>query len=218
MAEGLQTADGTPVDVPAAASDEELNKQFAQAMNAPEPDEPTIAAPPRKDPEAPYGRKADGTPKKGPGGRPAKSRAEKPRTVSAPTPADIAARDYRQGLAEVTDGVWYLMTIAPSPQLHAQAAIFKMHRPNLVHALNIGAQHNPWIRAGVEAMTGPGTWVATMGMALVPFALQSAALWTGRMPTDQVEILVAATGAEMERIAAEQAAAFADAAGVPAAA
>lgn len=79
MPEGLKTASGEAVD---------LDGEFARAMAAPEPDEPVAAAPPRKDPEAPYGRKADGSPKAGPGGRPAK--APKPRVAKAPNEAKAA--------------------------------------------------------------------------------------------------------------------------------
>lgn len=217
MGEGLQTADGKPVDVPAAGSEEDLAAQFRLAMNAPEPDGETMPAPPAKDPDAPFGRTKDGKPKRGPGGRPPKeSKAERPRIArAADTPAG-QPRDYTTDLAELADGAWFLMTV--SPATHAQAALFAAHRPALVKAMNLGAQNNRQIRAMVERVTGGGTWVAAMGMALTPFVLQSVALWSGRLPEETVKALAGATAAELEHIAEQQAAEFAAATGITTAA
>lgn len=213
MGEGLQTADGKPVSVPPAGSDEDLNAQFKMAMNAPEPDEPAMPAPPPKDPDAPYGRTKDGKPKRGPGGRPPKKeKAERPRTARASDVAGVAPKDYTTDLAELGDGVWFLLTI--SPQTHAQAALLKAHKPHLVRAVNIGAQNNRQIRTGVEYLTGGGTWVAAMGMALVPFVLQSVALWSGKMDAQTVQALAGSTAGELQHMAEQQAAEFAEATGI----
>lgn len=217
MGEGLQTADGKPVDVPPAGSDDDLNAKFKMAMNAPEPDGETMPAPPARDPDAPYGRTKDGKPKRGPGGRPPKEpKAERPRVARASDTPAGQPRDYSAELAELADGAWFLMTV--SPATHAQAALFNAHRPALVKALNLGAQNNRQIRTVVERITGGGTWVAAMGMALTPFVLQSVALWSGRLPEDTVKALAGSTAAELQSIAEQQAAEFAAATGIPSAA
>jgi hypothetical protein len=165
-----------------------------------------MPAPPPKDPEAPFGRTKDGKPKRGPGGRPS---AEKPR-VQAPTAAQAPAvvRDYTQDLAELTEGVWFLMAQLPPTQ--AQAAILKVHRPALVHGWALAAQNNAMIRSGVDMLTGKGTWVAAVAMATAPFVMQSLALWTktdeelaaGGMATK--EELAASTVRELEDLTKQQ--------------
>jgi hypothetical protein len=84
MPETLLTEDGQALDLDAAERD------FARSMAAPEPSEPQAPAPPKRvtDPEAPFGRKVDGTPKKAPGGRPSKPRV----TDARPDPAQARGR------------------------------------------------------------------------------------------------------------------------------
>jgi len=94
MAEGLQTPDGQKVEV--------TEQDFARAMAAPEPDEPVAAAPPRKDPLAPYGLTKDGQPKRGPGGRPA--RYDAPRAAKA-APATAGAESPQAAAKRRSDGV-----------------------------------------------------------------------------------------------------------------
>lgn len=219
MAEGLATADGSKLDVPAAAAvepDADWAAHMAQAARTADTEQ--HAAPPKKDPadpDAPFGRTADGKPKKGPGGRPPKKKAEQPR-VTAPTAAQGPVRDYTQDLAEFTEGVWFLMAQLPPTQ--AQAAVLKQHRPALVHGWNLAAQNNATIRTGVEMVTGKATWVAAVAMATAPFVLQSLALWTksseqlkkAGLPTK--DDLAAATVRDLEQLAKDQAEAMAAAA------
>ena len=95
MPEGLSTPDGSPVAAPSAA---ETEQAFARAMSTEPRDAPgTVPAtgppgPPRRDPDAPFGRTKDGVPKKGPGGRPTQhdkprveTSAKLPEVGSAPT-------------------------------------------------------------------------------------------------------------------------------------
>lgn len=170
--------DGTVLDVPAAGH-EPGEREFAAAMAAPEPGDQMPAPPKLADPEAPYGRTLDGKPKKGPGGRPAKSKADRPRTqtvAAVATDGTAQAKDYGQALAELTEGVWYLCAQFPATQ--PQAAILKAHRPALVSGWNLAAQNNRMIASGVEILTGKGTWVAAVAMASAPFVMQSLAIWT----------------------------------------
>ena len=183
MPEGLATEDGMAIDLDAAERD------FARAMAAPEPDEPEAPAPPKRPPadeEAPYGRRLDGTPKKAPGGRPAKPRVTEAKPVVAGKGKAAAgnAQDYTQALGDFTSGLWMVMAAAPVPndgmrvKVRAQAKVLKDNQPGLCQGLNQMAQHNGTIRRGVEALTtGNAGWIVPACMALAPFAVQSAQIW-----------------------------------------
>jgi hypothetical protein len=205
MAEGLATADGTQIDLDKAEAD------FHRAMAAPEPTEPIAPAPPKRapaDPEAPHGRKLDGTPKKAPGGRPAKARVTTPpRTPEKPSKpgkgpgATAAQADYTQPLGDFTSAVWMVMAAAPLPneglrvKVRAQAKILRDNQPGLCQGVNLMAQHNGTIRRGVEALTmGQAGWVLPACMALAPFAVQSAQLWR----TDPAELVGLAEETEQQ--------------------
>ena len=201
MPEGLATADGTAIDLDAA------EREFARAMAAPEPDEPEAPAPPKRAPadgEAPYGRKLDGTPKKAPGGRPARPRVTESRPVTPPAQGKgkaAAAADYTGPLGEFTSALWMVMAAAPIPadpiriKVRAQAAVLKQNQPGLCQGLNLMAQHNGTIRRGVEALTmGNAGWVLPAVMAVAPFAVQSAQLWK----TDPAELVSLAEKTEAE--------------------
>lgn len=219
---GLATPDGKPVEGVEPLDHTEQSWAAAQAAQARAADSSTqgeMPAPPKKDPEAPFGRTKDGAPKKAPGGRPPnppKARVEQPTKATAPN--DV--KDYTQDLAELTEGIWFLM--AQMPPTQAQAAVLKAHRPGLVHGWNIAAQNNAMIRSGVEALTGKATWVAAVAMATAPFVLHSLALWTksdeqlvaAGMPTK--EQLAESTHKDLQALAAEQEAALREAAGVAA--
>ena len=104
MAEGLMTAAGAPIDAP---STEDTERAFARAMATPPSgtaDDPGEGppAPPKHDPEAPFGRKTDGTPKKGPGGRPVQPKHDKPRVAAGPSAATPVTPERR---AKWTEGL-----------------------------------------------------------------------------------------------------------------
>lgn len=205
MPEGLATADGKAIGL------DQAEAEFHSAMAAPEPDEPEAAAPPKRtaDPEAPFGRRVDGSPKKAPGGRPAKARVTESKPVTADAKggkkAGAAAdgTDYTGPLGEFTSALWMVLAAAPVPveplriKLRAQAAVLKDNQPGLCQGINLMAQHNGTIRRGVEALTmGNAGWVLPAVMALAPFAVQSAALWK-TSPAELGE-LAARTEAEWE--------------------
>jgi hypothetical protein len=105
MPEGLQTPAGDKV---------ELDHDFAAAMAAPESDEPIATAPPRRDREAPYGRKLDGSPKAGPGGRPARSKDDKARVTSTPSGAKAESKeDAHARRVSGVSGLVQAVSIAP---------------------------------------------------------------------------------------------------------
>jgi hypothetical protein len=198
MAEQLATADGEPIDLDPAA----VEREFAAAMAVPGPgpDEPEAPAPPDigADEEAPFGRKVDGTPKKGRGGRPPKepSRTQPaPKALSGPQkPAAggtqaTTPRDYSEGLSEFTDVIWLGLAGLPIPgderriRCRVQAAVLKENQEGFVSGVNIIAQHNSVVRWGVEKLaTGGGAWIFPAVLALMPFAVQTSMLW--RVPVN----------------------------------
>jgi hypothetical protein len=185
MPEGLATEDGTALGLDPA------EQEFARAMAAPEPDEPEHPAPPKRQQpagDAPYGYKADGTPKKA-AGRPRKARVTDAPPAEPEKPARGAKAaepkpSYAQPLTELTSALWMVLAAAPVPpeglrvKIRAQAKVLKANQPGLVKGLDIMAQNNGTIRRGVEALTmGSAGWVLPAVMAVSPFAVQTAQLW-----------------------------------------
>lgn len=120
MAEGLATPEGVPV---AAPTTEDTERAFARALATPPSDAPGTTpadgppGPPKKDPEAPYGRRADGTPKKGPGGRPTAPKHDKPRVGPAAVLDPEAAAGRRAGWVKGLSG-WGQIGAAGAFMLH----------------------------------------------------------------------------------------------------
>jgi hypothetical protein len=185
VAEQLATADGKPIDLA------DVDREFEAAMNAPDPEDPEHPAPPDigpADPEAPFGRRLDGKPKTRPGGRPPKR--EKPRETTAAAAAGSPA-DYSQGLADFTEVIW--MALAGTPignrelriRARVQAQVLKANQAGVVSGVNIMAQHNGAVRWGVERLAGGGgAWIFPAALALMPFAVQTAALWRAPVTGD----------------------------------
>lgn len=196
MPETLATADGQKIDL------DQTDAEFAKAMAAPSSADPQHPAPPKRPdatPEAPYGYKADGTPRRSAGGRPPKPREiEAPKTTgktggkgeARPGPAD-----YTQGLTDFTDALWMVMAATPVPwedvrvRVRAQAYVLRSNQAGVVSAVNTMAQHNGTIRTGVEKLTsGNAGWVLPAVMALAPFAVQSASIWRAPANGQMVEV------------------------------
>lgn len=158
MGEGVVTGDGQAVPVP-------------QAAQAPPEGGTGYAPPPRKaapDPEAPYGRKADGSPRAKPGARP---KTERPRTgvtepPGAPQGAPAAVRDYSKDLAEFGQAVW--MLTAAVPMTRPMATLIKVSLPGQVKAWNTAAQQSESVRGVVERLGGGPTWVVGVAVASAP--------------------------------------------------
>jgi hypothetical protein len=197
MPEGLATEDGTAIDLDAAEA------QFAQAMNAPEPDEPEHPAPPKREQlseeelGAKYGWTTDAQ-----GNRRAKRAKGRPstkaRTTDAPLPGADKPRSGPKGkgppvppkpdlsgpLTELTSALWMVMAAAPIPadplrvKVRAQAKVLRANQGGLVQGVNLMAANNGMIRRGVEALTmGSAGWVLPATMAVAPFCVQTAQLW-----------------------------------------
>lgn len=178
--------------------------------------------PPRRDPDAPHGRdeqgqplapygtKADGTPRlkpAGPGrGRTGPAAIDPPRVTAAPPPgaAQAAARDYAEQLDELGEGVWMLLSGVPVPwrgvriRVQAQAAILKANKPVLVRSCNTIARHSPAFAARVDALTsGNAAWILPAMFGLAPFVGQSLAMWRAPAAGD-VEALAATNEAAFQ--------------------
>lgn len=173
MAEGLSTADGTPLsDVPAVAADDTdfaaMMAAQASAVGAPAHDVP---APPRKDVDAPFGRTKDGTPRKPPGRRPAAKNAAKPR-VQAATALDKGAppKDYTPGLRQLFGTAWSLASLVDQ----ADAGAVLLATPALVDGWNGVAQRNPRVGKVLDYLTG-GAELGGAAIATVMLGLQIAA-------------------------------------------
>lgn len=177
MAEGLATAEGAKVeDVKPVQDFAEL--QVAQAEAADEAAGAEVSPPPKKDPDAPYGRRADGTPKKGPGGRPPK---DKPR-VAGPKAAQVK-KDFTQPLHELVQLAWG--TLVPfSP---ADAGAVKLAGPALVSAWNTLAQENATVARGIEWLTSGSAYGAVV-MATAPLVFQ-VLVNHGKLPHERVAAL-----------------------------
>lgn len=198
----LKDGSGAVIDVVAG------EKEFAKAMAAPEPAGPpvvTAPAPPAVDPEAPYGRKVDGTPKTGPGGRPPKN-ADKPRVQSqaeATATNSGEAVDYTTGLLQVGSLVHAGLVLVPP--MHPQAALWKGCLPQMATAWNYAAQCNPTVKTGVAWLaTSDAGWIAAVALATLPLVQGSIQLWSDPHG-ETAQALRAATGRDIEEAQRAQA-------------
>lgn len=198
MAEGLATADGEKIDL----DNVDVDQAFAAAMAAPSSDEPEAPAPPDMpppDPEAPYGRKLDGTPKKAPGGRPAKPRTTTQKALPAGGaqkdakggPAAPDASTYAKGLEELFAGIALALAVLPIPsdtvrvRCRVQAHVLKETGDGLAAGVGTCAEHNGMARWAVEKLTkGGGAWVFPAALAIAPFTVQTVAVWKAPVEGD----------------------------------
>lgn len=181
MAEGLQTADGKPVEGVAPVGDEAadfaaLQANLAASADA-KPAEEKAPAPPKKDP-APYGYKDDGTPKKA-AGRPRKDKANAPR-VQSPKKAAGPKRDYTADLTGLVQTLWGA-TAAFAP---ADAGAIQLHGPGMVKAWNDLAQESSQVARGIEWLTTGSAYGAVV-MTTAPLVLQLLANH-GAVPVERV--------------------------------
>lgn len=125
----------------------------------------TAPAPPRKDADAPYGRKADGTPKRAPG-RPRKDKAAAPR-VQKPPQAAKPSKDYTRDLTGLVQTLWGA-TAAFAP---ADAGAIAVHGPGMVKAWNDLAKENAQVARGIEWLTTGSAYGAVV-MTTAPLVMQ----------------------------------------------
>lgn len=170
----LKDSTGAVIDVPTGEA------EFHKAMAAPEPGTPPVAempAPPKVDPDAPYGRTKDGQPKKGPGGRPAKD-ADKPRVTTTAAGVDGPGEpvDFTDGLMRFGSVIHLCMVAAPP--LHPQAALWRGALPEMAQAWNYAAQCNSKVRVGVEWLAASDIgWIVAVSLATLPVLQGGLELW-----------------------------------------
>jgi hypothetical protein len=151
-------------------------------------------------PLAPYGTNKDGSIRRSHAGRKRKDDPDAARTAPAavkdtPAPAGAGAgrgHDYTGALTETADAAWLVMSVTgkygpempligkliPARRLGAQAALFKVHSDGLVGAVQYAAQHNDAAaRWAAKLEKGEVSWALMFGFMVMPFVVQSAALW-----------------------------------------
>lgn len=173
-------------------------------------------------PDAPFGLKLDGTPKKAPGGRPSGKAGRKPgprigRSRPAPSVKPPAARraapksttgtDYRQGLKGIIH--IFSMPLLYSPKTRMDGAALLVHGDGFAEAINETAKERPEVRDLCERLMKVGPYglvfeaLLTIGMQmatnhnLLPIEITSR---FGAVPPDvlaeQLGMRVAAAEAE----------------------
>lgn len=170
-------------------------------------------------PLEPYGRNKDGSIRKSAAGRKARDPDSKARISSDPAPGEartgtvISPQDFTEGLDAFGDAVWLSLTMAgklplgrlpfvpaSAPVLvRAEATLFRGHKPMLVSAVNLAAQHSARARRLAEKLdTGDMTWALTSGMMCAPFIIQSVALWKGAVTGDVIQDLAGQNDTDLQ--------------------
>lgn len=161
------------------------NDDMTTALTEPTMELPIVDGNENADPEAPYGRKKDGTPKAKPG--PRKDGVSVPRASTgqprAPRPtrrtnaraARTAAPDYRQGVSGLLQIPAFVLASAGrlNPALEFDGIAVATHTPAIAEALNSLALEEPRVAAVLDKILTVGPYGALLG-ALVPLAAQIA--------------------------------------------
>lgn len=169
-----------------------------------------VPAPPRneRDPDAPHGRgddgsplapfgvKADGTPRlREPGpGRPKAADAARVTTTPAlkVVGPKAAAADYTDDLLGLGTAVWLGVSsmkggsLGPVrlPDCRPYAAVWKQTLPQMAAVWNTAAQQNDQVRSAVEKFTGEGSMTWVVGVAVVSAGFVSSCVELAKAPAE----------------------------------
>lgn len=152
-------------------------------------------------PLAPYGYRKDGIPKKAPQGRPQKTdQARTAPPAQLPEKAEQKKGPAKPGAAygpsldEFGDALWMggsvLATVGPklplvgkyvpAQRVGAASHVFKRHKPRLVAAMCVAADHSQRARRLAERIdTGDATWAVIVGMLVLPCVQELALVMRG---------------------------------------
>jgi hypothetical protein len=177
MPEGLATPSGaalsaTPVD--AANGEADFARMMASAADG-------VSGPDVSEPAAPPKRAIDTT---DPGFTPKPGRGRPPKSVRARTrdakPGEgakgkdqpLTPKDFTADLTAVGDGLW--LGLSSIPVTAPYGALVHMYQPQLVAAINQGAQVNPGVRNFVEKLSsGTGNaWILQLAVIGVNVGMQ----------------------------------------------
>lgn len=176
-----------------------------------EPEAPTM------DPEAPYGRKLDGTPKRRAGGRPptGRSKPSGPTRVAAAPPRRKTPNRPRSSGTDYTTGIQGLLQLASlplalggrfRPTLALDAAAVSIHSAPIAQALNDLAQDRPEVAGALDTILKAGPYGAIIASVLPLIAQvavnhqklpESVGVSMGAIPVEEL------TGMLRERAAAD---------------
>jgi len=143
------------------------------------PSETPVSAP-EGDADAPFGRKADGTPKRGPGGRPAgKLRARRTRSASPRPASPSRARkpstprakpvDYTKAATEAVQLVAGVVGMVPAAPFKLDALVLHMRAGEIAECVNESAQELAWLSNALDRFTAYTPWAkpAMLGASLL---------------------------------------------------
>jgi len=178
-----------------------VQQRFAQAMAAPEPDEPQAPAPARREPEAepPAAAAAPDDPKDNKARMTGATRQPRARRTGGKKAATAAAAAppvegaYLKPTTEFLEAMVIAGALVPMPagqlavKIRLQARLVSEHAGGLAVAIDSAARNNAVIRRGVEALTmGSAGWVLPAVLAVAPFAAASAGLWKAEITEQMV--------------------------------
>jgi len=152
------------------------------------------------DPEAPWGRKADGTPRAKPGRR-AGSPSTGPRRSRSKTAAKVDYETPVKGLLQLPAGMLAFAGMR-QPVFAADAAAITIHTPNIARALDELAQERPEVAAVLDRVlqVGPyGVVIAAILPLFIQLFVNHEILPAGIMGTVKPDVLIANFMPTLER-------------------
>lgn len=157
--------------------------EFQAPEYTPNSDSDTRVEAPQADTEAPYGRKADGTPRAKPGRKPGANgqgtrapRAPGPKRASGSSRSQYSTVDYRPAIEGILQMVSFPLAIVgrSDKSFALDAAAVTLHTPNIADALNQIAQETPAVAVVLDKLMSVGPYGLLIA-AVVPLIAQIAA-------------------------------------------
>jgi hypothetical protein len=208
-------------DAPVIVDPDLAKRALGQVLDDDAAAQPDAAPPPARapiegaTPEAPWGFKPDGSPRKGPPGpgRPRKDPADKPRTEERPAAAAQAAAEppvkesYAEDIHAALTTAWMGLSLIKWTRGHA--AVIHANTPQLATAWAVAAKQNKQVRTWVVKLSGEGSWgwVIPVTAATAPVVL---GLWEVTRNAELRAGMAEQNDAEFGAFIADQMKAFAE--------